>query len=64
VSGIQFVANGKARKVAVQIDLKKYGSLWEDFRDGWFRKRAERKRGQRWRRSKRTLGGAAGCMDD
>lgn len=32
--GIQFVTDEKGRKVAVQIDLKKYGALWEDFRDG------------------------------
>jgi hypothetical protein len=24
----------KGRKVGVQIDLKKYGAVWEDFRDG------------------------------
>lgn len=34
MSGIQFVTDEKGRKVAVQIDLKKYGALWEDFRDG------------------------------
>ncbi len=32
--GIQFVTDGKGRKVAVQIDLKKYGALLEDFWDG------------------------------
>ena len=33
-TGIQFVTDDKARKVAVQIDLKKYGALLEDFWDG------------------------------
>jgi hypothetical protein len=34
MTGIHFVTDEKGRKVAVQIDLKKYGALWEDFRDG------------------------------
>jgi len=34
MSGIQFVTDEKGRKVAVQIDLKKHGALWEDFKDG------------------------------
>jgi hypothetical protein len=32
--GIRFVTDKKGRKVAVQIDLKKYGTLLEDFWDG------------------------------
>ena len=34
MSGIQFVMDEKGRKVAVQIDLKKHGAIWEDFWDG------------------------------
>jgi hypothetical protein len=34
MSGIQFVTDGKGRKVAIQIDLKKYGARLEDFWDG------------------------------
>lgn len=34
MSGIQFVTDEKGRKVAVQIDLKKYGAVLEDFWDG------------------------------
>lgn len=34
MTGIQFVTDDKGRKVAVQIDLKKYGSRLEDFWDG------------------------------
>ena len=34
MTGIQFVTDDKGRKVAVQIDLKKYGTLLEDFWDG------------------------------
>ncbi len=33
MQGIQYVANEKGQKVAVQIDLKRFGELWEDFYD-------------------------------
>ncbi|HTY26416.1 MAG TPA: hypothetical protein VMC85_25035 [Desulfomonilaceae bacterium] len=33
MEGIQFVTNDKGEKVAVQIDLRKYGDLWEDVFD-------------------------------
>jgi hypothetical protein len=32
--GIQFVTDAKGRKVAVQIDLKRYGAKLADFWDG------------------------------
>jgi hypothetical protein len=31
--GIQYVTDEKGRKLAVQIDLKKYRAVWEDFED-------------------------------
>jgi len=34
MTGIQFVTDAKSRKVAVQIDLRRYGALLEDFWDG------------------------------
>jgi hypothetical protein len=33
MEGIQFVINDEGEKTAVQIDLKRYGQLWEDFYD-------------------------------
>jgi hypothetical protein len=33
LKGIYFVVDEKGEKTAVQIDLKKYGDLWEDFYD-------------------------------
>jgi hypothetical protein len=33
VEGIQYVTNEKGEIVAVQISLKKFGELWEDFYD-------------------------------
>jgi hypothetical protein len=41
MQGIQFVTDDKGQKVAVQINLKKFGDLWEDFYDSLlFHKRA------------------------
>jgi hypothetical protein len=33
MTGIQYVTDEKGRKMAVQIDLKKYRELWEDIED-------------------------------
>jgi len=33
MKGINYVTDEKNRKIAVQIDLKEYGHLWEDFYD-------------------------------
>jgi len=33
MEGIHFVTNEKGKKVAVQIDLERYGTLWEDIHD-------------------------------
>lgn len=33
MSGITYVTNENGKRVAVQIDLKKHGELWEDFYD-------------------------------
>ncbi|MGD0006897.1 MAG: hypothetical protein ABSE06_21985 [Anaerolineaceae bacterium] len=33
LKGIHFVVDESGEKTAVQIDLKKYGNLWEDFYD-------------------------------
>jgi hypothetical protein len=34
MTGVQFVTDGKGRKVAVLIDLKKHGARLQDFWDG------------------------------
>jgi hypothetical protein len=33
MEGIRFVTDEKGRKVAVQLDLERYGELWEDMHD-------------------------------
>jgi uncharacterized protein YehS (DUF1456 family) len=44
MTGIQFLTDKKGRNVAVQIDLRKHGALWEDFYDGliWERRHKEK----------------------
>lgn len=34
MQGINYVTNEDGKRVAVLIDLKKHGELWEDFYDG------------------------------
>ena len=33
MEGVSFVTNTRGRKIAVQLDLDKYGELWEDIYD-------------------------------
>ncbi len=33
MEGVHFVTNEKGERVAVQIDLRQYGDLWEDVYD-------------------------------
>ncbi len=33
MEGIRYLVNEEQKPVAVQIDLEKYGELWEDFYD-------------------------------
>ena len=45
VEGIQFVVDAAGEKVAVLIDLRQYGELWEDFYDAIIaRRRADEPR--------------------
>jgi hypothetical protein len=47
MQGIQYVTDDKGQKVAVQINLKKFGELWEDFFDSLVaQQRAEEPREQ------------------
>lgn len=45
MTGVQFVTDGKGRKVAVLIDLKKHGARLEDFWDGLISRIASQRAG-------------------
>ena len=45
MTGIQFLTDEKGRRVAVQIDLRKHGSLWEDFYDGLVSEQRRKEKG-------------------
>jgi len=45
MTGIQFLTDDKGRKVAVQIDLRKHGALWEDFYDGLVSEKRRKEKG-------------------
>ena len=42
MQGIQFVTDDSGKKVAVMIDLKKHGELWEDMYDSLTARRRAR----------------------
>ena len=42
MQGINYVTNEEGKRIAVMIDLKKYGELWEDFYDGLTAKKREK----------------------
>ena len=42
MQGINYVTNENGERIAVLIDLKKYGELWEDFYDGLTAKKREK----------------------
>jgi hypothetical protein len=45
MQGIQYVMDDKGQKIAVQINLKKFGEIWEDFFDNLLsRQRADEPR--------------------
>jgi len=41
MQGINYVTNEEGKRIAVLIDLKKYGELWEDFYDALTAKKRE-----------------------
>ena len=57
MTGIQFLTDEKGRKVAVQIDLRKHGALWEDFYDGMVSERRRKEKGVPLRTEIRTVAG-------
>ena len=53
--GIQFLTDEKGRKVAVQIDLRKQGPLWEDFYDGLVSEKRRKEKGISFQTVKNSL---------
>ena len=35
MEGVQFIVDSRGKKTGVLINLKKYGTLWEDIYDNW-----------------------------
>lgn len=50
MTGVQFVTDGKGRKIAVLIDLKKHGARLQDFWDGLISESRRKEPGYRWRK--------------
>ncbi len=45
MTGIQFLTDEKGRKVAVQIDLRKHRTMWENFYDGLVSEQRRKEKG-------------------
>jgi len=55
MNGIQFVSDEKGRKIAVQIDLKRYGAALEDFWDGLISESRRKEKGVPFEKIKADL---------
>ncbi len=55
MQGINYVTNEEGERVAVLIDLKKNGELWEDFYDGLTVKKREKEPRQSIESVKKSL---------
>lgn len=55
MTGIQFLTDRKGRRVAVQIDLRKHGPLWEDFYDGLVSEKRRKEKGIPFQKVKSSL---------
>ncbi|HEY1730709.1 MAG TPA: hypothetical protein VGG15_03125 [Terriglobales bacterium] len=55
MNGVQFVTDEKGRKVAVQLDLKKYGALLEELWDGIIAESRRKEKGVPYERVKADL---------
>ncbi|HMS43990.1 MAG TPA: hypothetical protein PKE69_27435 [Pyrinomonadaceae bacterium] len=55
MQGINYVTNEEGKRIAVLIDLKKNGELWEDFYDGLTAKKRENEPRQSLESVKKSL---------
>lgn len=55
MNGVQFVTDEKGRKVAIQLDLKKYGALLEELWDGIIAESRRKEKGIPYERVKADL---------
>jgi len=55
MKGINYLTNENNEKIAVQIDLKKYGDLWEDFYDCLIAEQRKDEKTTPWEEVKKAL---------
>ena len=55
IKGIQYVTDMVGKPVAVQIDLKKYGELWQDFSDVIISENRKKEPHSSWKDVKKRL---------
>ena len=55
MKGLNFITDEKGNRIAVQIDLKKYGRLWEDFYDALIVEQRKNEERIPWQSAKKIL---------
>lgn len=55
MKGINYLTNENNKKIAVQIDLEKYGDLWEDFYDSLIAEQRKDEENVPWEDVKKAL---------
>jgi len=56
MKGLNYITDEKGKRIAVQIDLKKYGKLWEDFYDALIVDQRKNEERIPWEEAKKMLG--------
>ena len=55
INGVQYVTDMSGKHIAVQIDLQRYGSLWEDFYDVLIAQERKKEPHSSWDKVKKRL---------
>ena len=56
MEGIHYLTDGENKRIAVQIDLSKYGKVWEDIRDVLIAESRKKEESTPWEEVKKSLG--------
>lgn len=55
MKGLNYITDENGKRIAVQIDLKKYGKLWEDFYDAIIVEQRKHEPRIPWEKAKKML---------
>ncbi|MEO5572691.1 MAG: hypothetical protein ABIT08_17155 [Bacteroidia bacterium] len=55
MKGLNYITNDKGDRIAVMLDLKKYGKIWEDFYDALIVEKRKNEPRISWKEAKKSL---------